>query len=831
MSTPKGSSKSLFEDPIIGIDLGTTFCCVAAYHLNKVEIVTNEIGRRTTPSVVSFRDEEILVGDAAKNIMNSNAENTIKDSKRLIGRRFNDPIVQEDLKKWSFTIKENELNGLPQYIINVDNEEKRYYPEEISSMILKKLKSFSQDFLGREVKRAVITVPAYFNNSQREATKKAGEMAGFTSIQILNEPTAAAIAYGYQNKSDKERIVLVFDLGGGTFDVSIVKVYNNIYEVIAVNGDNHLGGEDFNNLLADYIIQEFNNSTGIDIKMNKKAMKRVMKSVEDAKIDLSNLDEVTVDIDQICQGEDLYLVISRITYEELCEDIWNKCIKLMDQTINEANLTKDKISDVVLAGGSSRTPKIQEMITEYFGRQPYKSVNPDEAIAYGAILSGISSDYVDKGIIGKKEMKMKKSKIQGIDDLDINKDKGNLLGEASDDDDNDNYHNFKDVSSKKKSYMEEPEKKNLLVSMNDSSEELSSNKNDRMEKSKESLGLDSESIKKSMGRKDYSIKMSMGEENQGSVGRMNEDNDSLNIPQEEEIMGTNRNMRNEKKMEFDSDEDKEGGLSRGFSKHEEEERSEGMVEKSVGNKQKMELDSKEDDEGGLAELSNDEEEEEEEDIGKIIIKDATPLSIGIGIVGGTMATIIPKLSQLPPKDEIRVFKKTFTVFKDYATSYKVRIFEGENQLVQKNYLLGEFTVTGFKPQKRGEIIIELLFYLDHNSIISVKARQNDKIQKELIIQNREDYSKEEIKTMKLHLKEYEEKERENKERIKIMEQIKDLNNELKKIGENSFSKKDILKKTKEIDFWIENHHYDPLKEYETIYKDLKKFYNEYSNNM
>ena len=758
MTTPKGSSKFLFEDPIIGIDLGTTFCCVAAYHLNKVEIVTNEIGRRTTPSLVSFRDEEILVGDAAKNIMNSNAENTIKDSKRLIGRRFNDPIVQEDLKKWSFTIKENELNGLPQYIINVDNEEKRYYPEEISSMILKKLKSFSQDFLGKEVKRAVITVPAYFNNAQREATKKAGEMAGFTSIQILNEPTAAAIAYGYQNKSDKERIVLVFDLGGGTFDVSIVKVYDNIYEVIAVNGDNHLGGEDFNNLLADYIIQEFNNSTGIDIKMNKKAMKRVMKNVEDAKIDLSNLDEVTVDIDQICQGEDLYLVISRITYEELCEDIWNKCIKLMDQTINEANLTKDKISDVVLAGGSSRTPKIQEMITEYFGRQPYKSVNPDEAIAYGAILSGISSDYVDKGIIGKKEMKMKKSKIQGIDDLDINKDKGNLLGEASDDDDNDNYHNFKDVSSK------------------------------------------------------------MMDMNENSFGRME---NSLNIPLEEEIMEPNRNMRNEKKIEVDS-------LSRGFSKEEEEGNSGGMMEKSVGTEQKIELDSNEDNnDRGLAELSNDEEEEEEDDIRKIIIKDATPLSIGIGIVGGTMAIIIPKLSQLPPKDEIRVFKKTFTVFKDYATSYKVRIFEGENQSVQKNYLLGEFTVTGFKPQKRGEIIIELLFYLDHNSIISVKARQNDKIQKELIIQNREDYSKEEIKTMKLHLKEYEEKERENKERIKIIEQIKDLNEKLKKIGENSF----ILKKTKEIDFWIQNHHYDPLKEYQIIYKDLKKLYNENSNNM
>ena len=253
-----------------------------------------------------------------------------------------------------------------------------------------------------------------------------------------------------------------------------------------------------------------------------------------------------------------------------------------------------------------------------------------------------------------------------------------------------------------------------------------------------------------------------------------------------------------------------------------------MMEKSVGTEQKIELDSNEDNnDGGLAELSNDEEEEEEDDIGKIIIKDATPLSIGIGIVGGTMAIIIPKLSQLPPKDEIRVFKKTFTVFKDYATSYKVRIFEGENQSVQKNYLLGEFTVTGFKPQKRGEIIIELLFYLDHNSIISVKARQNDKIQKELIIQNREDYSKEEIKTMKLHLKEYEEKERENKERIKIIEQIKDLNEKLKKIGENSF----ILKKTKEIDFWIQNHHYDPLKEYQIIYKDLKKLYNENSNNM
>jgi L1 cell adhesion molecule like protein len=304
----------------IGIDLGTTHSCVGIFRNGRVEIATNDIGARVTPSIVAFTPKDVTVGAAAKNIMGRYAKSTIYDSKRLIGRKFDDPIVQQDRKYWPFEIERGD-NDLPKYKIDIDNPNKKEYPIEISTIILKKLKQFGTDLYGEEVKKAVITVPAYFNNSQREATKKAGEMAGFEEVRILNEPTAAAIAYGYQNKSDKEKIVLVFDLGGGTFDVSIVKIYNKNYEVLAINGDSHLGGEDFNNLLVDYIVKDFSEMNDIDLKFNKKAMRRIIKSVEEAKIDLSNLNEVTIDIDGICEGEDLNMVISRPTYEELCEDL------------------------------------------------------------------------------------------------------------------------------------------------------------------------------------------------------------------------------------------------------------------------------------------------------------------------------------------------------------------------------------------------------------------------------------------------------------------------------------------------------------------------------
>ena len=378
--------QSKIKDPIIGIDLGTTFCCVGIGRTNKIDIVTNDLGKRTTPSMVSFRVNEILVGDAAKNIMYQNAENTIKDSKRLIGRRFNEPIVQEDLKKWAFTIKENS-NGLPQYVINVGDEEKRYFPEEISSMILRKLKSLSEDFMGTSIKKAVITVPAYFNNSQREATKLAGEKAGLEILRIINEPTAAAIAYGDSIKKDKERKVLIFDLGGGTFDVSVLKIKGNEYFVLASYGDDHLGGEDFNEFLVNYTIDEFKKENSefknIDFfdKNNKesaKALRRIREETEMLKIELTTSSEALYDIPALIKGIDLNLLISRVKFE--------KCFFSINKVLKLANLKKNEIDEIILVGGSSRIPKIQEMLKNYFNKEPLKKINQDEVVSMGAAL-------------------------------------------------------------------------------------------------------------------------------------------------------------------------------------------------------------------------------------------------------------------------------------------------------------------------------------------------------------------------------------------------------------------------------------------------------------
>ena len=789
--------QSKIKDPIIGIDLGTTFCCVGIGRTNKIDIVTNDLGKRTTPSMVSFRVNEILVGDAAKNIMYQNAENTIKDSKRLIGRRFNEPIVQEDLKKWAFTIKENS-NGLPQYVINVGDEEKRYFPEEISSMILRKLKSLSEDFMGTSIKKAVITVPAYFNNSQREATKKAGQLAGFKSIKILNEPTAAAIAYADQNKKEEERIILVFDLGGGTFDVSIVKVNNSIYEVIAINGDNHLGGEDFNNLLADFVINEFYESSGIDIKNNKKAISRIMKHIEDAKIDLSTLKEVIIDIDGIYEEEDLNLTITRAEYEELCDSNFNKCIKLMDQTIKEANLTKDQINEVVLAGGSSRTPKIQEMITEYFGRIPYKSINPDEAIAYGAALAGIFEDYEDKGI-----------QLKDKDSDDIN-DKDNLLGEISSDEDDEE---IKDDGKKNIFKKQFEENDNLLGEVSDDDNE-EPNVTDEKKQFKEN------------------DRYNNSDDEDSNIEKFKENNEKKNSKNTyEKIPNKQNDFKNQKKneeipnekMDSDSDEKIEKEIKQNKNSKNDSDSGDEKIEKMINEDDKN-------DRVELAEVESENEEEEKVENPKLIIKDATPLSIGIGVAGGKMAIIIPKLSQLPSKNEKRIFRKTFTTFKDFATSYMVRIFEGEDELIKNNYLLGEFRVTGFEPKKRGEIIIELIFYLDHNSIITVKARQNDIIQKELIIKSRDDYTKEEIQKMKENMKEYRNLEKMNKKKAEIKNRIIELNNSLKKIGEQSLGDNQILQKVNEMEQWMKDHKFDDLEQYEKKCNELQMFYNNNKNN-
>ena len=392
--------------PAIGIDLGTTYSCVGVWQNGKVDIIPNDMGERTTPSYVAFTDTERLVGDAAKNQITRNPTNTVFDAKRLIGRKFEDREVQNDIKLWPFKVVKDVSSDRPQIVINYQKQEKKFFAEEISAMVLQKLKQTANDFLGKEVKDAIVTVPAYFNDSQRQATKDAGTISGLNVLRIINEPTAAAIAYGLDKQAGKkEENVLIFDLGGGTFDVSLLSLEDGLFEVKATNGNTHLGGEDFDNRLVEYCSNEFRRKTNIDIKKNAKALRRVRASCEKAKRALSAATQATVDIDALMDGEDLNVVITRSKFEDLCMDLFKQCMPPLESVLKDAKMSKSQIDEVVLVGGSTRIPKIQSMVQEFFnGKEPNKSINPDEAVAYGAavqaaIMTNVKDENIEKLIL------------------------------------------------------------------------------------------------------------------------------------------------------------------------------------------------------------------------------------------------------------------------------------------------------------------------------------------------------------------------------------------------------------------------------------------------
>ena len=388
------------EELAIGIDLGTTYSCVGVWRNGNVEIIPNDIGARTTPSVVSFTKHERLIGQAAKNQITKNCQNTIYDSKRLIGRRFEDPEVQYDMKTFPFKIEKDQLRNRLLISVEYKNQIKKFLPEEISAMILEKLKKTAEDYLGKKIYDSVLTVPAYFNDNQRQATKDAGKIAGLNVIRMINEPTAAAIAYGLNKKSDQERNILVFDLGGGTFDISILSVDSTLFEVRATRGDTHLGGEDFDNALMRYCIEEFKEETGIDISNNQKVLRRLKVSCEKAKRDLSLSQQVEIDIDSLAEGKDFNIKITRPQFEDLCKDLFKRCIKPIELALEDAQIQKDKIDDIILIGGSTRIPKIQEIVKEFFnGKELDKTINPDEAVAYGAaVQAAIVNNVEDDGL-------------------------------------------------------------------------------------------------------------------------------------------------------------------------------------------------------------------------------------------------------------------------------------------------------------------------------------------------------------------------------------------------------------------------------------------------
>ncbi|KAL5290542.1 Hsc70-4.2 family protein [Megaselia abdita] len=384
--------------PAVGIDLGTTYSCVGVFQHGKVEIIANDQGNRTTPSYVAFTESERLIGDAAKNQVAMNPTNTIFDAKRLIGRKFEDTTVQADMKHWPFDVIS--ADGKPKVQVTYKDEKKSFFPEEVSSMILTKMKETAESYLGKSVSNAVITVPAYFNDSQRQATKDAGTIAGLNVLRIINEPTAAAIAYGLDKKASGERNVLIFDLGGGTFDVSILSIDDGIFEVKSTAGDTHLGGEDFDNRLVTHFVQEFKRKHKKDLTSNKRALRRLRTACERAKRTLSSSTQASIEIDSLYEGADFYTSITRARFEELNADLFRSTMEPVEKALRDAKLDKATIHDIVLVGGSTRIPKVQRLLQDFFnGKELNKSINPDEAVAYGAavqaaILHGDKSQEV-----------------------------------------------------------------------------------------------------------------------------------------------------------------------------------------------------------------------------------------------------------------------------------------------------------------------------------------------------------------------------------------------------------------------------------------------------
>ena len=383
----------------IGIDLGTTYSCVGVWQNGSVEIIANDQGNRTTPSYVSFTDTERLIGTSAKAQVNNNFKNTVFDAKRLIGRKYSDTQIQNDLKHWPFEVTADSA-GKPLIEVSHKGELKQFHPEEISAMVLQQMKDTAESYLGQKVTKAVITVPAYFNDSQRQATRDAGRIAGLQVLRIINEPTAAAIAYGFNENKSTEQNVLVFDCGGGTMDVSVLSIDDGIFEVRSTAGNSHLGGEDIDNVLVSHCMEEAKRKYRMDLTNNDRAKRRLRTACERAKRSLSSSSQTSIEIDSLHDGNDFTMQLTRARLEMLCSDFFNSCMAPVDKAMKDSGLSKDQIHEVILVGGTTRIPKLQKLLSDYFGgKQLCKKVNPDEAVAYGAaIQAAILTDQHDSSL-------------------------------------------------------------------------------------------------------------------------------------------------------------------------------------------------------------------------------------------------------------------------------------------------------------------------------------------------------------------------------------------------------------------------------------------------
>jgi len=399
LSWAEGDKKKEELGTVIGIDLGTTYSCVGVFKNGRVEIIANDQGNRITPSYVAFTAEgERLIGDAAKNQLTTNPENTVFDAKRMIGREWSDSAVQHDLKYFPFKVVDK--NSKPHITLTTSTGDQSFAAEEISAMVLVKMKETAEAYLGKKVTHAVVTVPAYFNDAQRQATKDAGAIAGLVVMRIINEPTAAAIAYG-MDKKEGEKNVLVFDLGGGTFDVSLLTIDNGVFEVISTNGDTHLGGEDFDQRVMEHFIKLYKKKKGKDLRKDNRAVQKLRREVEKAKRALSSAHQTRIEVESLFEGEDFTETLTRAKFEELNMDLFRSTMKPVQKVLEDADMQKKDIDEIVLVGGSTRIPKVQQLVKDFFnGKEPSRGINPDEAVAYGAaVQAGVLSGEDNTGEI------------------------------------------------------------------------------------------------------------------------------------------------------------------------------------------------------------------------------------------------------------------------------------------------------------------------------------------------------------------------------------------------------------------------------------------------